>query len=218
MKAIADFVCSVGYIRQVLTIALVATIFLVSPFRTVAQSADHGSGLPVLILVRHADKAAEPADDPPLTPAGIKRAQDLATALRDAGVTAIVTTQMRRTRETAQPLAAILGLSPQVVTVGQRALVSNPNPGEALPPEAAVERSEYVKTLQTTLRGIASGVVLIVGHDWSGPGLIASLGGPQLPNICASVYDNLFVFTSVGGKANLIQAHYGASTPGLDCK
>jgi len=63
-----------------------------------------------------------------------------------------------------------------------------------------------------------SGVVLVVGHDWSVPGLIASVGGPHLPNICASVYDNLFVLTSAKGKTNLIQGRYGASTPDSECK
>jgi hypothetical protein len=32
------------------------------------------------------------------------------------------------------------------------------------------------------------------------------------------LYDNLFVLTSTKGKADLIQARYGAPTPGTDCK
>jgi broad specificity phosphatase PhoE len=204
-------------LRQLLAVALMATAFGVLPFPSVAQSPNRADELPVLVLVRHADKAAQPADDPPLTAAGAKRAQDLAAALRNAGVTAIITTQLRRTRETAQPLATALGLVPEVVTVGERALVSNPAADARLPPEVVRERAEYIKVLEPAVRRL-SGVVLVVGHDWSVPGLIASLGGPQLPNICVSVYDNLFVLTSAKGKTNLIQARYGEPTPDTDCK
>ena len=109
-----------------LAIALTPIAVATAPFPSAAQTAS--PALPVLVLVRHADKAAEPADNPPLTSAGTKRAQDLAAALRNAGVTAIITTQVRRTRETAQPLATALGLTPEVLKVGERALVANPAP------------------------------------------------------------------------------------------
>lgn len=181
----------------------------------VAQFVGSVGDPPILILVRHADKASEPAADPALTAAGAKRAQDLAQVLRDAGVTAIITTQLRRTRETAEPLARAVGITPEVMKVGERALVPNPAPGMHFPPEVTRERADYVKSLEARVHTL-SGVVLIVGHDWSVPGLIAALGGPQLPNICASVYDNLFVLTAEDGKARLIQARYGAPTP--DCK
>jgi phosphohistidine phosphatase SixA len=217
MKFSLGFVCDTAYMRQALAVALMATAFGYLPFPSVAQSPNRAGELPVLVLVRHADKAAEPKDDPPLTAAGAKRAQDLAAALRNAGVTAIITTQLRRTRETAQPLATALGLVPEVVNVGERALVSNPAADGRLPPEVVRERAEYIKVLEPAVRRL-SGVVLVVGHDWSVPGLIASLGGPQLPNICVSVYDNLFVLTSTKGTTNLIQTRYGAPTPDTDCK
>ena len=126
---------------SVLAFALTATVVLPAPLPSVAQPANRADELPVLVLVRHADKAAQPADDPPLTAAGAKRAQDLAAALRNAGVTAIITTQLRRTRETAQPLATALGLVPEAVSVGRRALVSNPAADALLPPEVVSERA-----------------------------------------------------------------------------
>jgi len=202
-------------LRPVLAAALAATVFAIPP--SSAQPADRSDELPILVLVRHADKAAQPADDPPLTTEGLKRSQDLAAALGNAGVTAIITTQLRRTRETAQPLATALGLVPEVINVSERALVSNPAADAQLPPEVVRERAEYIKILEPAVRHL-SGVVLVVGHDWSVPGFIASLGGPQLPNICASVYDNLFVLTFAKGKAKLIQARYGAPTPDINCK
>jgi phosphohistidine phosphatase SixA len=203
-----------GYLRRALALVVITTAWLASPVLSVAQPS---SGVPVLVLVRHADKASQPADDPPLTADGVRRAQDLAATLRSAGVNAIITTQLRRTRETAQPVAAALGLNPEVLKVGERALVANPAPGQQFPPEVLRERAEYIKALEAAIRRL-SGVVLIVGHDWSVPGLIAALGGPQLPNICSSVYDNLFILISTKGKTDLIQARYGAPTPSPDCK
>src|ERR1700682_5430372 len=97
---------SIVGLRQTLAVVLLATTFTIAPTPAVAQRAT--DDFPVLVLVRHADKAAQPANDPPLTSAGMKRAQDLAAALRSAGVTFIITTQLRRTRETAQPLANAL--------------------------------------------------------------------------------------------------------------
>ena len=76
---------------------------------------------------------------------------------------------------------------------------------------------DSVKELQAAVER-RSGVVLVVGHDWSIPGLIAALGGPLLPNICSSVYDNLFILISAKGKTDLIRARYGASTPDTGCK
>jgi broad specificity phosphatase PhoE len=202
---------------RLLAFVLTAITFVVAAFPSVAQPGNLAGKLPVLVFVRHADKPAQPADDPPLTAAGTKRAQDLAAALRNAGVTTIITTQLRRTRDTAQPLATALGLVPQVVKVGERALVSNPAVDAQLPPDVVKARADYIKVLEPAVRRI-TGVVLVVGHDWSVPGLIAAFGGQPLPNICASVYDNLFILTSADGKPNLIQARYGAPTPDVECK
>jgi phosphohistidine phosphatase SixA len=202
------------WLHPVLATAVMATAFVAAPFPSLAQLAYPAGEFPTLVLVRHADTAAQP--DRPLSAAGLKRAQELAAVLRNAGVTAIITTQLRRTRETAQPLATALGLVPEVINVGERALVSNPAPDAQFPPEVVQARGDYVKVLEPAVRRLLS-VVLVVGHDWSVPGLIAVLGGPQLPNICPSVYDKLFVLTSAQGKASLIQARYGEPTPD-DCK
>src|SRR5436309_12811453 len=105
------------------SVTLTAMAFVIAPFPSVAQPANRAGEFPTLVLVRHADTAALP--DRPLSAAGLKRAQDLASALRNAGVTAIITTQLRRTRETAHPLASALGLVPEVINVGETALVAN---------------------------------------------------------------------------------------------
>ncbi|WP_165699468.1 histidine phosphatase family protein [Hymenobacter jejuensis] len=64
--------------------------------------------------MRHAEKGTEPANDPPLTPAGEQRALALRAKLKSKPVAAIFTTDTRRTRATVAPLAAALKLTPQV--------------------------------------------------------------------------------------------------------
>jgi broad specificity phosphatase PhoE len=180
----------------VMVFILVVTVIVVSLGRSIAQSLEKTGELPVIVIVRHANKAAEPVDDPPLTDAGVKRSQELVTTLRDAGVTAIITTELRRTRETAVPLAKALGLTPEVVQRGGRG-----------------QLNEHLKALETAARRHAGGVVLVIGHDNTVPGLIAWLGGPKLPNICDPDYDNLFVLIPAKGKVHLVHSHYGESTP-----
>jgi broad specificity phosphatase PhoE len=149
----------------------------------------------LVLLVRHAEKAKDDTSNPPLTASGTQRAHDLAVALRDAGVTAIVTTQLRRTRDTAQPLATALKLTPEVVQVGDDA--------DANATEVAA-----------AVRSHPGGVVLVVGHSDTVPKIIAALGGPQMPELCETQFANLFVLEPVaGGGARLVRSLYGAADP-----
>jgi broad specificity phosphatase PhoE len=160
------------------------------------QTAQPDASATVVLLVRHAEKAAQPADDPPLTPDGQRRAEALAGVVNDAHPTAIITTQLRRTVETAQPSEAAAGVTAEVVPVSAAATQQN-----AVDVAAAV-RKHMGKT------------VLVVGHGNTVPLVIAALGGPKLPDICESVYDRLFVLV-LGKEARLIQSRYGVATP--DC-
>jgi len=147
----------------------------------------------LVILVRHAEKAAEPPKDPPLTRAGEQRAQDLALALKDAGVTAIVTSDARRTRATAEPLARARELTPTVVAVGSGGL------------------ADHVAAVAAEVRRHAGGVVVVVGHSDTIPAVIAALGGPRLPDIHHTEFGHLFMLVpEAGGGARLVQAAYGA--------
>src|SRR5689334_10443335 len=90
---------------------------LVVVLAALATSASAAFAQPsTIILVRHAEKAATPANDPGLTPAGEQRARDLMVALADAHVSAIITTQLQRTQLTAKPLADSLRVTPTIVT------------------------------------------------------------------------------------------------------
>jgi broad specificity phosphatase PhoE len=146
-----------------------------------------------VILVRHAEKAATPTDDPPLTEVGEARARALMAIARDAGVTAIITTQFTRTRETARPAAESLHITPEVARVGG---------------------SQHVQDVARMILAHAGGVVLVVGHSNTIPAIVAALGAPQPPPICDSEYDGLYVVTvPASGAARVIRARYGIPSP-----
>jgi phosphohistidine phosphatase SixA len=176
-----------------LIVPLVVAIVVARPALSSSQPPERTDSASLIVLVRHAEKAAAPSDDPPLTAAGVKRAQALAAALRDAGVTAIITTQLRRTRETAQPLASARSLTPEVVPV---------RGGEA---------GAHAEAVAAAVRKHAGGVVLVVGHSNTIPAIIAALGGPHLPDICESVFANLFVLLPGAREARLVRSRYGAA-------
>lgn len=153
-------------------------------------------GATTVVVVRHAEKAALQGDDQPLSEAGRARAEALARALEDAGVSAIITTQFVRTGETAAPTARVAGVKPEIIPVDWDSV-----PAHAAAVAAAVRRH-------------AGGVVLVVGHSNTVPAIVAALGGEQPDQICDSEYDRLEVvsISPVEG-AKVIAARYGAATP-----
>jgi phosphohistidine phosphatase SixA len=162
----------------------------------------------VIFLVRHAERPpsaapqapAPPAqpdakagakphgmmmpDDPPLSAAGEQRAARLAAMLADAGVKQIYTTEFKRTRQTAAPLAERLKL---------KAVMS-----------AATDPGPLVDALQ---KGTAP--ALVVGHSNTIPDLIKKLGVSETVTLGDNDYDNLFVVVRTPtGKATLIRLKY----------
>jgi broad specificity phosphatase PhoE len=147
-----------------------------------------------VILVRHAERATEPRADPLLTAEGSQRALDLAAALSNAGVNAIITTHLQRTQLTAKPLGDAIGQAPIVVRAG----------GAGHPDSVAA----------AVMRRPAGEVVLVVGHSNTVPAIIAALGGPKMPDLCDGQYSNLYILHLQAGSApRLIKAKYGAPDP-----
>lgn len=143
-----------------------------------------------VIIVRHAEKAAEPAADPPLTAAGTARADALAELLKDAGVRAVLSTQFQRTRLTVAPMAARLGLATEIVDA-----------------RAANHARMVADSILAKYRGQT---VLVAGHSNTVPDIVAALGAPKPDAICDAGYDNLFVVTVPGlGAATVVRLHYG---------
>ena len=70
-----------------------AVVLLLSIFVAVTIA----SAEPVVVVVRHAEKAASDGKDPDLSPAGRARAEALARILKDSGIATIFTTEFKRT-------------------------------------------------------------------------------------------------------------------------
>jgi broad specificity phosphatase PhoE len=158
---------------------------------SLASAQGNPAGTTTVILVRHAEKAAEPSADPPLTPAGVGRAKALAHLLKDAGINAIVSTQFQRTRLTVAPIAADLRLKPEILDA-------------RLTPRA---------TADSILAKHRGQTVLVVGHSNTIPAIVAALGAPQPADICDTGYDNAYlVKVPSSGTASVVRLHYGSVT------
>ena len=69
-----------------------------------------------LILIRHGlPVRSDSSADPSLAPQGVRQAEQMARWLHDEGIDALYSSPMRRARETAEPLAALTGLTPRVI-------------------------------------------------------------------------------------------------------
>lgn len=107
-----------------------------------------------LYLVRHAEKQQTPGDkDPPLTDAGRRRAEALATRLASEPVSALYASGYRRTQLTLQPLATALAL-----------------------PITRYEASASGVFLQALLSRPCSGAMVIAGHSNTLPELLRAAG------------------------------------------
>jgi broad specificity phosphatase PhoE len=133
-----------------------------------------------VFVVRHMQKAD--GADPPLSTEGVANAQALADKLATSGITAIFATQTRRAMETAQPLAARLGLT---------VMPYDPGKPEALAAKVAA----------------LPGAVLIVGHSNTVPDLIARVGGREPVTLTEQDYGTVFVVTHDDGKVSRIEVH-----------
>jgi len=148
-----------------------------------------------VVLIRHAEKAAQPPGDPPLTADGTARALALVDVLGDAGVDAIFVSQLVRTGFTAEPLATARGLTPVAVTIDE----NDPQP--------------YVTDLlDQLLSGHWGDTVLVVSHSNTVPMIADQLGAPATGAIGNS-FDRLFIITVPRwwGTPTIVRARYGAA-------
>ncbi|HEY5035556.1 MAG TPA: phosphoglycerate mutase family protein [Chthoniobacterales bacterium] len=140
---------------------------------------------PVVFLVRHAERAdadRKPEKDPDLSEKGKSRAEALARELRDAGITAIYTTEYKRTQETAAPLARSLGITPAIVPARETAALIRKIKAEA-------------------------GNALIVAHSNTLSDIAKALGISATLKIGEADYDDLFIILT-GARPQLIHLHY----------
>ncbi|HEX8249829.1 MAG TPA: phosphoglycerate mutase family protein [Pyrinomonadaceae bacterium] len=138
-----------------------------------------------IILARHAERSSQGSTDPHLSAPGRARAQKLIHVLGTAAIKAIYTSHFIRTKETAQPLAAHLGLSTVIID----------------------EASEIKNNIESNHSGKT---VLVIGHTDTVPQLISLLGGASPPVIEDDEFDNLFIVNAFGsGRASVVRLKYG---------
>src|SRR5436309_3011180 len=151
-------------------------------FLLVFVSVSTASAQPVVVIVRHAEKAANGGNDPDLSSPGRARAESLARILKDSGITAIFTSEFKRTQETAAPTAASAGIATTVVP--------------AKDPAALVAKLHQL-----------NGNALVVGHGNTIPNIIKALRINAPINIPDADYSELLIVT-LGDKPQLFRLHY----------
>ena len=148
-----------------------------------------GDLVTVVLLVRHAEKASTPLDDPPLTEAGEQRAQELTHVAEKAGVKAIYATNTMRSQQTAEPLSTHLNL-PITTYAG-------------------------INDLKNTILTEHTGeVVLVVGHSPTVPEIVNVFGGDSQDCSIDDEFDNLCVLAVyMTGTTKVMNLQYGALSP-----
>lgn len=135
-------------------------------------------------FVRHAEKAADGSEDPPLTEAGVARARCLAEVLEPADPTALLSTDTQRTRDTLGPLAERSGVRLEVVDTD-------------------------VQGWATRLRQAPEGSRIVVSaHSNTIPAIVSALGGDPGPldgkgNIPHEEYDRMLTVV-LGGRGQVV--------------
>jgi phosphohistidine phosphatase SixA len=168
------------------------------PSRVPSSAQDYVFVIKTVFLVRHAERADEPRQDPPLTEKGFARSEALARLLSTADIKAIYTSQFARTKLTAEPLAKRLGVTATAIN-----LKTSPSNPRAIAEEST---KEIVAKIMTQI----DGSVLVVGHSNSIPDVIKMLGGNVVPTIDEKKFDDLFIVTVFdSGRAKVIHLKYG---------
>ena len=143
-----------------------------------------------IIVVRHAEKVQEGVD-PPLSAEGEARAALLARMFGDTRlpghVDAIYVSPSLRNRLTAAPLAARLGMTPEVVS-----------------------QDDPKRLAHRMLHEHPGGRILVIGHTDTVPAIVAALSGAKnIPPIGALEYGTMYIVTVPRiGRANFLSVSY----------
>ena len=163
----------------------IAAACLALALLTACSSYPAGGDTATYILVRHAEKATDPPNDPPITEAGQQRAQRLADGLKGTRLDAIYSSPYQRTRQTAAPVARA-----QALTVI-----------DYVPDDAA--------TFATRLRANhPRGTVLVVGHSNTLPPLARALCSCDVADMDERIYGIRYTIRiDADGRATLAETH-----------
>lgn len=127
-----------------------------------------------VFVLRHAEQVRDGSDDPPLSAAGEARAERLREVFGQGGegltIDGIIVSGLRRSQDTARPLAAALGVPVVVVGAG--------DPGE---------------TARRALRDFHGGRVLVIGHGNTVPAIVEALSGSIVPAMDETDFSTVYV-------------------------
>ncbi len=135
---------------------------------------DHGET--IVYLVRHAEKSTENPSNPDLSAKGFVRADSLASQLREAGIDVIITSHLKRTIETAQPLARRHRITPEVISI-------------------AGSTAAHVDSVAASVRRHTGSRILIVGHSNTVGRIAEALGAPHVGDLCDNEYSDLIILS-----------------------
>ena len=130
-----------------------------------------------IFLVRHAEKQKDQGKNPALTDQGIKRSQALEKLLTKVDFSAIYSTDFKRTRDTAKPLATSKGINIELY-----------NP---------MDSRNFLDGILSKHKGKN---IFVVGHSNTIPLLVNTLlGEEKFSSLRDDEYSNLFIVTIVHG-------------------
>ena len=154
-------------------------------------------GETTVYLVRHGEKATDDPADPTLSAKGSERAASLATQLREAGINVIITSHLRRTILTAEPLARLRRVTPEIVPIRG-------------------STQAHIDSVAAAVRRHSGGTILVVGHSNTIGRIAEALGGDRVGDLCDNEYSNLIVLAMARAKPTkmLVESYGPPDVPG----
>ncbi len=147
-------------------------VAIILPAHLHAQDNGSENEVTTFILVRHAEKADDGTSDPDLNADGVERAGKLSAHLSETAITAVYSTDYKRTRQTVEKIA------------GRRELEIKPY------------APFHDNTLTDMLEAERGGIILISGHSNTTPVLVNRLiGEERFVQLDESDYDNMYIVT-----------------------
>lgn len=185
---------STGRLRSKLLAAVAAVILFTAAAPPLAGS---GPSPVTVVVVRHAEKIDDGTRDPGLSEAGKARAQALVDVLAGTDIAAVYTTQYRRTRATAEPLAIDRGLEVQVREITRENMAT------------------WFDELDAEIHARYAGrTVVVVGHSNTVPEIVQTLTGREMPPMSEDEYDLVHIVTRTHtDPGDYVRARYGAVNP-----
>jgi 2,3-bisphosphoglycerate-dependent phosphoglycerate mutase len=174
----------------ILSFSLIPFFTLFEPKKEIRLEANNQ--ITTFIIVRHGEKENNDKD-PNLSTDGKLRAEALRNMLTNVDVNAIYSTNYKRTRQTALPLATEKGIEIQEYPA----------------------QKPHKLLIEEILTNNLGKTIIIVGHSNTVPGILKSMdSNSQNITINENQFDNLFiVHHSIDGNSKVLNLKYGKSTP-----